>query len=58
MHGPRRILLPGAVTSFKQEWRVRKFPAPPKPSERESIALEMLPPSTRMEAALQIPLSR
>ena len=57
MHGPRRILLPGAVTSFKQEWRVRKFPAPPKPSERESIALEMLPPSTRMEATLQIPLS-
>jgi hypothetical protein len=31
------------VTSFKQEWRVRKFPAPPKPSEREAIALEMLP---------------
>jgi hypothetical protein len=44
--------------SFKQEWLVRKLPAPTKPSEREAIALEMLPPSTRMEAALQIPLSR
>jgi hypothetical protein len=58
MHGPRRILLPGAVTSFKQEWRVRKFPAPPKPSERESIALEMLPPSARIDTAREISLSR
>jgi hypothetical protein len=58
MHGPRRILLPGAVTSFKQEWLVRKFPTPPKPSEREAIALEMLPPSTRMDTARRIPLSR
>jgi hypothetical protein len=50
-HGPRRVLLPGATTSFRQEWLVRKLPKTPKPWEREAIAVEMLSLPKRNTAA-------
>lgn len=42
VHGPRRVLLPGATTRFAQQWLVKKIGDSLSESKREALALSLL----------------
>jgi hypothetical protein len=42
VHGPRRVLLPGAATRFTQQWLVKKIGDSLSESDREALALSLL----------------